>query len=80
MGDRISAADFVVIGGGVFGCAIAWNLARRSAGSVLLLERRDLAAAVWDLAGIFRCGLAKWRLVPGALFLETQGAGQGGEG
>ena len=50
MGDRISAADFVVIGGGVFGCAIAWNLARRSAGSVLLLERRDLAAATTSLA------------------------------
>ena len=31
--------DFLIIGGGIFGCSIAWNLSRRSSGSVLLLER-----------------------------------------
>ena len=32
-------ADHVVIGGGLAGTAVAWQLARRGAGSVRLLER-----------------------------------------
>lgn len=35
--------DYVVIGGGVYGCASAWELARRGA-RVLLLESRTIAA------------------------------------
>ena len=47
--------DFLIIGGGIFGCAIAWNLARRSSGSVLLLERRELATATTPrAAGLIR--------------------------
>ncbi len=34
-------SDFVVIGGGLSGTALAWQLARRRAGSVLLLERES---------------------------------------
>ena len=33
------SVDVVIVGGGIFGRAVAWNLARRPAGSVLLLER-----------------------------------------
>jgi len=36
-------AEFVVIGGGVVGCGLAWELARRGAG-VTLLERAGIAA------------------------------------
>jgi sarcosine oxidase subunit beta len=36
-------ADIVIIGGGVMGASIAWNLAKRGAGRVLLLERDSLA-------------------------------------
>ncbi|MEO1837775.1 MAG: FAD-dependent oxidoreductase, partial [Candidatus Lambdaproteobacteria bacterium] len=47
--------DFLIIGGGIFGCAIAWNLSRRSSGSVLLLERRELATATTPrAAGLIR--------------------------
>ena len=47
--------DFLIIGGGIFGCAIAWNLSRRSSGSVLLLERRGLASATTPrAAGLIR--------------------------
>lgn len=42
--------DFLIIGGGIFGCAIAWHLAQRSAGNVLLLERRELATATTSRA------------------------------
>ena len=50
-------AWFVIrfIGGGIFGCSIAWNLARRKSGSVLLLERRELATATTPrAAGLIR--------------------------
>ena len=47
--------DFLIIGGGIFGCAIAWNLSRRSSGSVLLLERQGLASATTPrAAGLIR--------------------------
>lgn len=32
-------ADLVVIGGGIFGCSIAWHYARLGVGRVTLLER-----------------------------------------
>ncbi|NQW16381.1 MAG: FAD-binding oxidoreductase [Chloroflexi bacterium] len=37
-------ADVVVVGGGVHGTSIAWNLARRGAGQVVLLEKTGIAA------------------------------------
>lgn len=36
-------ADIVIVGGGVMGTSIAWNLAKREAGRVLLLERDSIA-------------------------------------
>jgi len=50
-----SNPDFLIIGGGIFGCSIAWNLSRRSSGSVLLLERFELASATTPrAAGLIR--------------------------
>ena len=50
-----SNPDFLIIGGGIFGSSIAWNLSRRSSGSVLLLERRELATATTPrAAGLIR--------------------------
>jgi len=47
--------DFLIIGGGIFGCSIAWNLSRRSSGRVLLLERLELASATTPrAAGLIR--------------------------
>jgi sarcosine oxidase subunit beta len=36
-------ADYVVVGGGVYGCGVAWRLAQRGA-EVLLLEARQIAS------------------------------------
>jgi sarcosine oxidase subunit beta len=36
------SADFVVVGGGCIGVSVAYHLAKRKAGSVLLLERANL--------------------------------------
>jgi sarcosine oxidase subunit beta len=44
-------AEFVVIGGGIMGASIAWNLARRGAGRVLLLERATIAAGASGRTG-----------------------------
>ena len=50
-----SNPDFLIIGGGIFGSSIAWNLSRRSSGSVLLLERLELASATTPrAAGLIR--------------------------
>ena len=37
-------ADILIIGGGVIGCSTAYNLARRGAGRVALLERGDICS------------------------------------
>ena len=34
-----STADIIIIGGGVVGCSTAYNLAKRGAGKIRLLER-----------------------------------------
>ena len=55
MKSSLGNPDFLIIGGGIFGCSIAWNLARRTSGSVLLLERRELATATTPrAAGLIR--------------------------
>ena len=36
-------ADFVIVGGGVYGCGVAWELAKRGA-EVLLLEAKTIAS------------------------------------
>ncbi len=38
-------ADYVIVGGGIYGCAVTWELAKRGAG-VLLLEAQMIAAAL----------------------------------
>lgn len=44
--------DVIVVGGGVIGCAVAWELATRGA-SVRLLDQRDVGAgASWASAGV----------------------------
>ena len=48
-------ADVVIVGGGSTGTSIAWQLAKMSAGRVVLLERRGLAAQATGItAGIVR--------------------------
>jgi glycine oxidase len=47
-----SSAEIVIVGGGIMGCALAYDLTKRGA-EVLLLERRELAReASWASAGI----------------------------
>jgi len=36
-------ADYVIVGGGIYGCAVAWELAKRGA-DVMLLEARSIAS------------------------------------
>jgi sarcosine oxidase, subunit beta len=44
MADQPRVADVVVVGGGVHGASVAYHLARRKAGRVVLLERKFLAS------------------------------------
>ena len=44
-------ADVVVIGGGVIGCSIAYNLAQKGCNDIILLERDYLASGATG-----RCG------------------------
>ena len=37
-----NTADYLVIGGGLYGCSIAYNLARQGATNVTLLERGEV--------------------------------------
>jgi glycine cleavage system aminomethyltransferase T/glycine/D-amino acid oxidase-like deaminating enzyme len=46
-------ADIVIIGGGIIGCSIAYHLAKRNAGSIVLLERKRLTSGTtWHAAGL----------------------------
>lgn len=40
----MNTADIIIIGGGVMGTSIAWNLAKRGAGKIVLLERESIAS------------------------------------
>ena len=47
------SADFVVIGGGIIGCSVAYHLAEQGRGDVLLLERDQLTSGTtWHAAGL----------------------------
>ena len=37
-----NTVDYLVIGGGLYGCSIAYNLARQGATNVILLERGEV--------------------------------------
>jgi len=43
MADLPKTADFVIIGGGVHGASLAFHLARKKAGRVLLLVKKSIA-------------------------------------
>ena len=46
-------ARAVIVGGGIVGCSIAWHLAKRGCGDVLLLERRRLGCGTtWHSQGL----------------------------
>lgn len=44
-------ADIVIVGGGIMGASLAWHLARRGAGRVVLLERDVVAAGASGRTG-----------------------------
>ncbi len=46
-----SAADFVIVGGGVHGASLAFHLAQMGAGSVMLLEKHSLASGPTGRSG-----------------------------
>lgn len=46
-------SEIVIIGGGVIGCAIAWQLAYRGRSDVTVVERRRLTeGTTWHAAGL----------------------------
>ena len=48
-----SHARVVVVGGGVIGCSVAYNLAKRGWKDVLLLEKHKLTSGTtWHAAGL----------------------------
>lgn len=56
--------DIIIIGGGLLGCATAYQLARRKAGSILLLDGNDIASQASSRAA---CLLTRARTKPGLM-------------
>lgn len=57
--------DVLIVGGGIFGCGIAWHCARLGANRVIVLERDTLAfAATSRAAGLLTRARAKPALMP----------------
>ncbi len=55
MSSETHSADVIVIGAGVIGCSVAWNLARLGAGRVLVLDRGRVAEGTSAMSsGILR--------------------------
>lgn len=49
----MDGARIIIVGGGAIGLSIAWQLGRRGAGEVLVLERNELTSGTsWHAAGI----------------------------
>src|SRR5260370_36392026 len=60
-------SEIVIIGGGVIGCSIAYQLARRGKTDVTVLERRRLTeGSTWHAAGLVRQLRTSGRLTPPA--------------
>jgi 4-methylaminobutanoate oxidase (formaldehyde-forming) len=66
-------AEVVIIGGGVFGCAVAWELARRGVKDVLVLEREGVGTQSTAKAASVLTNVAS-TAAKGALFQETWAA------
>jgi len=62
-----SSTDVAIIGGGVIGCAIAWNLARRGVSTVIIEQREVAASASGASAGGVRQQGRDLRELPVAL-------------
>ncbi|HKX08647.1 MAG TPA: FAD-dependent oxidoreductase [Stellaceae bacterium] len=53
MADLPQQARIIIIGGGIVGCSLAYHLAKRGCGDVVLLERRQLTCGTtWHAAGL----------------------------
>ena len=62
--------DVIVIGGGIFGCAVAWSLARRGVGRVLVLERAEIGSqSTSRAASVLTC--VAGHAAKSAIFQET---------
>ena len=53
-GSNRESADIAIIGGGIMGTSLAWQLARRGAGTVTLYERAVVAAGASGKTGAGR--------------------------
>jgi sarcosine oxidase subunit beta len=51
MTENTRAADVIIVGGGIMGASLAWQLARRGAGRVTLLERSVIGAGASGKTG-----------------------------
>lgn len=51
-----ATADVVIVGGGVFGCSIAYHLASKGAGQIVVIERKQIGAGPtsWSTAMVRR--------------------------
>lgn len=56
--------DIVIVGGGLLGCATAYQLAKRKAGDILLLDGNDIASQASSRAA---CLLTRARTKPGLM-------------
>lgn len=59
-----SSYDIIIIGGGLLGCATAYQLAKRKAGRILLLDGNDIASQASSRAA---CLLTRARTKPGLM-------------
>jgi len=57
--EQLSAAEFIIIGGGAIGCGVAYALAKAGKKDILLLERADDVGQVTTSQGAGLCGQAR---------------------